>query len=357
VTFLVLESVCKRYGDVVALDSVTLRVPAGSRTAIVGPSGSGKTSLLRMIAGFDVPDSGRIMLTGDVLADGVTTMPAYRRGIGVVSQDGALFPHLSIADNIGFGLERGAGRSARIAELVRMVGLDKAMLRRHPDELSGGQQQRVALARAMAREPRLMLLDEPFSALDTALRVSTRKAVADLLSTAGITTVLVTHDQTEALSFADKVGVMRDGRLVQTGTPRDLYLHPRDPGVATFLGDAIVLPATIEGGSAVCALGRIDVADGRCLKEAQIMLRPEQIVLTPATQMGNAAPSNPPLGRIEEVDFGGAVCMVAVRVLNGTPLMIDPMMLRQAGSIALDIGTIVQIAVMGQAHVFTSAEP
>ena len=142
-------------------------------------------------------------------------MPAHRRGIGVVAQDGALFPHLSVADNIGFGLARDeAGRAERIAELLDMVELDKAILRRRPHELSGGQQQRVALARALARKPRLMLLDEPFSALDTGLRDTMRKAVAELLEAAGITTILVTHDQAEALSFADQVAVMRDGRLL-----------------------------------------------------------------------------------------------------------------------------------------------
>jgi iron(III) transport system ATP-binding protein len=167
----------------VALNAVDLSVPAGSRTAIVDPSGSGKTTLLRIIAGFEAPDAGSVTLAGENLADGPDTIPAYRRCIGVVMQDGALFPHLSIAGNIGFGLERSSSyRARRIAELMRMVELDVAMLDRRPDELSGGQQQRVALARALAREPRLMLLDEPFSALDAGLRSSTRKMVTNLLT-------------------------------------------------------------------------------------------------------------------------------------------------------------------------------
>ncbi len=354
-TFLVLQSVCKRYGAVTALDHVDLSVPAGSRTAIVGPSGCGKTSLLRIVAGFEAPDAGRVSLAGEVLADEASMVPAHRRGVGLVSQDGGLFPHLSIADNIAFGLERGdAGRAARVAELAELVGLDAAMLRRRPDELSGGQQQRVALARAMARKPRLMLLDEPFSALDTALRVSTRKAVADLLSAAGITTILVTHDQTEALSFADQVAVMRDGRLLQTAPPRELYLHPRDPMIAAFLGDAIILPARMEAGVADCALGRVGVAADQRRGTAQIMLRPEQISLTRAAPrlVDEASRPDMPVGEVVDVDFGGSVCTVAVRLLNGGSSMAEPMMFRQSGIEAFEIGAIVQIRVAGQAHVF-----
>src|SRR5262245_32148752 len=224
-----LRGVSKRYGAVTALDNVDLAIEEGSRTAVVGPSGSGKTTLLRIVAGFDTPDQGRVMMGGQVLADGPKFVAAHQRGIGIVAQDGALFPHLTIAENVGFGLDRrDPQRGTRIAELMDMVGLDRAMLARRPDEISGGQQQRVALARALARRPRLMLLDEPFSALDTSLRASTRKAVADLLGQAGITTILVTHDQAEALSFADQVAVMRDGKLPQVGTPRELYLRPRD---------------------------------------------------------------------------------------------------------------------------------
>ena len=178
-SFLTLEAVGRQYGTVVALDGIDLRVPVASRTAIVGPSGSDKTTLLRLIAGFEAPDTGRIALDGRLLADGSAAVPAYRRGIGFVPQDGALFPHLSVAANIGFGLDRGLPRrDERILELMDAVELDRGMRLRRPDELSGGQQQRVALARALAREPRLMLLDEPFSALDAGLRETMRKAVA-----------------------------------------------------------------------------------------------------------------------------------------------------------------------------------
>lgn len=350
-TFLALRSVSKRYGPATALDAVDLSVPLGSRTAIVGPSGSGKTTLLRIIAGFEAPDAGCVTLAGEVLAHGAVAMPAHRRGVGVVAQDGALFPHLSVAENIGFGLPRRApGRAGRIMELMDLVGLGAAMLARRPDELSGGQQQRVALARALARQPRLMLLDEPFSALDTALRVSTRKAVAALLTAAGITTILVTHDQAEALSFADQVAVMRGGRLLQVGTPRELYCRPADPAIAEFLGDAIILPARLAGGQAACALGRAAV-DAHADGPATIMLRPEQVSLHPVAPAEVRAGADASFAEILDIDFGGAVCLCTVRLLTG-PAPDSRMLVRVPSSGALAAGGLVRLSLEGQAHVF-----
>ena len=187
-----------------------------------------------MIAGFDMPDDGTIALGGELLADRGGALPAHRRGIGYVAQEGALFPHLPVAQNIAFGLERSLDRRARVAELMEIVELEDSMAKRRPHELSGGQQQRVALARALARQPRLMLLDEPVSALDAALRESTREMVGEVLSAAGVTTILVTHDQVEALSFADHLALMRDGKVVQAGPPQDLYLAPSDDAAARF---------------------------------------------------------------------------------------------------------------------------
>jgi iron(III) transport system ATP-binding protein len=349
-TFLELRGISRRYGAVAALDGVDLAVAAGSRTAILGPSGSGKSTLLRIIAGFEAPDAGRVTLDGAVVADGPAATPAHLRGIGLVAQDGALFPHLSIADNIGFGLPRRAPhRADRIAELMAMVELDPAMLRRRPDQLSGGQQQRVALARALARSPRLMLLDEPFSALDTGLRASTRKAVTALLEAAGITTILVTHDQAEALSFADQVAVMRGGRLLQAGPPRELYLRPRDPMIAEFLGDAIILPAQLAEGWADCALGRIGVDDRR-RGPAQIMLRPEQLALA-----GDRADAPGALAEVAEIDFGGSVCSVTVQLPAG-PAGAQRLLLRRPGLGLPAIGDRVRITVLGEAHVF-AADP
>ena len=324
---------------------------AGSRTAIVGPSGSGKTSLLRIIAGFDAPDAGRVVLGGQVLADGPEIVPAHQRGIGYVPQDGALFPHLSIADNVGFGLPKDLPqRGQRIAELMDMVSLDAAMLQRRPHELSGGQQQRVALARALALKPRLMLLDEPFSALDTGLRAATRKAVAQLLQSAGITTILVTHDQAEALSFADQVAVMRDGRLAQVGRPMDLYLRPVDAATADFLGEAVVLSAQLSDGWAECALGRIAINDAQRQGAAQIMLRPEQLLLV--EQPATSTPAGACLGEVLEADFCGPVSELTVRLLHAPEM--PPLLVRGPGLHAPGVGATVSIGVTGQAHVFAT---
>ncbi|OHV25650.1 ABC transporter ATP-binding protein [Rhizobium sp. RMa-01] len=344
-TLLTIENISKRYGPVQALKDISLDVQAGGRTAVVGPSGSGKTTLLRIIAGFEQPDVGKVTLDGEVLADGPATVPAHKRGIGIVSQDGALFPHLSVAENIGFGFERGAvDREKRIVELLDMVELDRGMLVRRPHQLSGGQQQRVALARALGRKPRLMLLDEPFSALDTGLRENMRKAVARVLQAAGITAVLVTHDQEEALTFADQVAVLREGRLIQAGSPQSLYLHPRDRETALFLGDAVLLPAIIRNGLADCALGRVAV-EGNRQGKAEIMLRPEQIRVVADESDRSYG------GRVVEVEFGGAVCTVAVS-LDGVAL---PPILIKTSSVALPSrGDLVRLDIAGKAHIFES---
>ncbi len=345
----------KTYGSVTALDGVDLSVSAGSRTAIVGPSGSGKTTMLRIIAGFEAPDAGRVVLNGQLLADGPNAVPAHQRGIGYVPQDGALFPHLSVADNIGFGLARHAPqRDERIAELMDMVALDRSMLDRRPHELSGGQQQRVALARALALRPRLMLLDEPFSALDTGLRAATRKAVAQLLSGAGITTILVTHDQAEALSFADQVAVMCNGRLAQVGRPRDLYLRPADPATASFLGEAVVLPARLAGGWADCALGRIAADDTQRSGQIEIMLRPEQLQLEemPAHRAVMADATRQCLGTVLEADFRGPVCELTVQLLGEGEGAGALLQVSSPGMHAPAVGARVSITVAGQAHVF-----
>ena len=355
-TFLDIQAVTKNYGSLRALDGIDLQVPAGSRTAIVGPSGSGKTTLLRIIAGFEASDAGRVSLGDQLLADGLRAVPAHRRGIGFVPQEGALFPHLSVADNIGFGLARNApGRAERIAELMQMVALDATMLTRRPHALSGGQQQRVALARALAQRPRLMLLDEPFSALDTGLRASTRKAVAQLLGAAGVTTILVTHDQAEAMSFADQVAVMRAGRLVQVGAPQDLYLHPVDPVTADFLGESIMLPAQVAQGWATCALGVIGVNNPARSGAAQIMLRPEQFVLTVVSAETLSLNAQACLGVVEDVDFGGTLCGLSVRLLGAAQADSAPLLVRTPAIHIPPVGATVQISVQGQAHVFPGA--
>ncbi len=345
-----LTSIYKAFGRQQALDNICLSVPAGSRTAIVGPSGSGKTTLLRMIAGFEFPDKGSITLNGRTLVNHATAVPAHQRLIGYVPQDGALFPHMTVAGNIGFGLPgKGQEKQQRVAELMAMVALESHMQRRWPHELSGGQQQRVALARALAQRPRLMLLDEPFSALDTGLRATMRKTVARLLAEAGVTTILVTHDQAEALSFADQLAVMRQGRLVQAGQPMDLYLRPRDAETALFLGDAVVLPAWVEGGIATCELGRIEVGDCSHRGEMQIMLRPEQIRLASPS----SGPSQGCLGVVTDCDFGGNTSTLTVELqtpVNGARAH-RSLLVRSTGVNAPLTGSTVHVSAVGHAHV------
>lgn len=293
-----LTSVTKRYGEVLAINAVDLDVPKGARLAIIGPSGSGKTTLLRLIAGFELPDEGEIRLGGELMASARQALPAHKRQIGYVAQEGALFPHLSLGENIGFGLSRSdPERKAKILKLMARVGLSPSMLERRPHQISGGQQQRVALARALARRPRLMLLDEPFSALDAGLRESMRHTVGDILGSAGITTILVTHDQAEALSFADHLAVLRDGRLIQAGPPEELYRRPIDAFVAGFLGEAILLEAEIEAGMARSALGLIAIDRPTYSGRGQILLRPEQITLLKA--------SGAAIGRVTQRSFRG----------------------------------------------------
>jgi iron(III) transport system ATP-binding protein len=346
-----LHNLHKTFGNVVALDNVSLSIAPGSRTAIVGPSGSGKTTLLRMIAGFEFPDSGRIAMHGKPLVDDTREVAAHQRNIGYVPQDGALFPHLSVAANIGFGLAGDRdSKQRRIAELMEMVSLEASMSQRWPHELSGGQQQRVALARALAQNPAIMLLDEPFSALDTGLRGNMRRTVSKLLSDAGITTVLVTHDQAEALSFADQLAVMRQGRLVQAGPPMELYRHPVDEQTAVFLGEAIILPAWIDGDVANCELGPIPVLKPRRQGAAQILLRPEQLtVSTQAHAQGTA-------GCVTDVDFAGGTCVLTLELAprlgaNGEQIPHRTLNVRNPGIDIPAMGSAVSLSAAGHAHV------
>jgi sulfate transport system ATP-binding protein len=229
------DSVTKRFGDFTALEGVTLEVPEGSLTALLGPSGSGKSTLLRVIAGLEVPDAGRIDLEG---VD-VTGVPAQKRGIGFVFQHYAAFKHLSVRENVAFGPKVRKRPKAevreKVDELLALVGLD-GLADRYPNQLSGGQRQRMALARALAVEPRVLLLDEPFGALDANVRAELRAWLRRLHERVPVTTVLVTHDQEEAMEVADCIAVLRDGRLEQVGAPRDLYERPANPFVMGFLG-------------------------------------------------------------------------------------------------------------------------
>ena len=277
------EHVAKSFGSTMVLQDIDLAVEAGTLVAILGPSGSGKTTLLRLLCGFDRVDRGTISVAGEVVSGPGLHVPPERRHIGYVAQEGALFPHLSVAGNIVFGLPREKRRARhRVEELLELVGLPLAYADRPPQELSGGEQQRVALARALAPSPALVLLDEPFSSLDAALRVETRQALAAALAAVGATAILVTHDQPEALSMGHRVAVLRKGRIVQTAGPEELYRLPADADLARFIGEAVLLPGTARNGSVTCALGQLPVEAPDAEGPVEVLLRPEQIRLLPA---------------------------------------------------------------------------
>jgi iron(III) transport system ATP-binding protein len=269
----------KRFGETQAVAGVTLDVADGEIVAVLGPSGCGKTTLLRMIAGFESPDAGTIEVGEEAVAGAGTPVPPEKRRIGMVFQDYALFPHLKVDANVGFGLlRRSAAERRELTErALKLVGLaHKADS--YPHELSGGERQRVALARALAPEPAVVLLDEPFSSLDATLRAGLRRDVETILREAEATALLVTHDQEEALSLADRVAVMRDGRIQQDGTPEEVYGRPTDHWVTSFLGDAEVLPGTAAGGAVECELGRFPIP-AEIEGEVDVVIRPESVAL------------------------------------------------------------------------------
>ena len=273
-----LTDVHKAFGATRVLCGVDLAVPAGSLTAVLGPSGCGKTTLLRVTAGFEPPDGGEVRVDGRP----VTALAPEHRQVGVVPQEGALFPHLDVAGNVAFAVRDRRTRARRVSELLEMVGLPGSGKRR-PAELSGGQQQRVALARALAAEPRVLLLDEPFSALDAGLRADVRAEVRGVLRRAGATAVLVTHDQEEALSMADHVAVLWGGRVRQHDTPQQVYSRPCDLDVARFVGEAVELPGHGRGDEVTCALGTLPVAGRHAQGTGTVLLRPAQLRLDDAS--------------------------------------------------------------------------
>jgi iron(III) transport system ATP-binding protein len=280
VTSVSVSGVFKAYGSRPVLTGANLEVEDGALVAILGPSGSGKTTLLRALAGFERVDAGRISLGTVVADDGRRYLPPEERNIGYVPQEGALFPHLSAERNVAFGLSKAERRDGRVAELLEMVGL-RGLERRYPHQLSGGQQQRVALARALAVHPGVVLLDEPFDSLDAGLRASVRADVREVLRAADTTAVLVTHDQDEALSFADEVAVLRDGEIAQVASPQELYTRPVDVGVAGFVGQANLIPAMVSDGMARSFLGDLHMAAGPAADgPVMVLVRPEQLRLT-----------------------------------------------------------------------------
>jgi len=266
--------IVKSFGSTTAVAGACLHVEQGQLTALVGPSGSGKTTLLRIVAGFEVPDAGTVHIGGRCVAGGGVFEEPDRRRIGMVFQDGALFPHLTVAGNLAFS----GATHARVQECLELVGLS-ARATAYPHELSGGERQRIALARALAADPDVVLLDEPFAALDVGLRVSLRQQVAAILRRAGASALLVTHNQEEALSLADVVGVMRAGRIEQLGAPEEVYRRPTTRWVAEFLGDADIVPGTAGDGVVDSEVGRFPARNGQ-RGRVEVVVRPEDLILS-----------------------------------------------------------------------------
>jgi len=329
--------------DEPVLRGVNLSVPAGSLSAVLGLSGCGKTTLLRAIAGFERTQRGRIALGTRTLDDGHICVAPERRGIGYVPQEGALFPNLTVQANIAFGLSRAERRGKIVDELLELVGLAR-LARRFPHQLSGGEQQRVALARALARRPEVILLDEPFSSLDASLRTAVREEVSALLRRQGATTVLVTHDQEEALSLADSVAVLRDGVIVQQGTPAELYTRPADERLAGFLGSLNLLEANFEDEWAHTVLGRLrlhpDPNRAPNLKRGVVIVRPEQLRVSPGEEPADGLP-----GTVEQCSYYGHDALLHIRPKEGHGE--DTLIARVRGEKALPAGTAVLLTARG----------
>ena len=338
VPLLRIEGLTVRYGSTVALRGLDLSLQSGELFVLLGASGSGKTTLLRAIAGFVQPDAGRIDLDGTELAG----LPPHRRPVNTMFQSYALFPHMSVAANIGFGLrQQGRPRSevvARVAEMLALVRLDDFGARR-PHQLSGGQQQRVALARALAPNPRLLLLDEPLSALDRNLRMETRGELVRLQKRLGTSFILVTHDQQEALTMADRIGVMHEGRLLQVGTPAEMYERPGSRFVAEFLGAANILPVEARDGAlllpglGVTVRSAMPAAPGPAL----LALRPERV------RIGNAGP-NAVEGVVVERAYAGEALTHSVRLADGTEMRVSQALHNGLGAEQPEVGAKVTLS-------------
>jgi iron(III) transport system ATP-binding protein len=308
----------KAFAGTPVLRSIDLEVASGSLVAVLGASGSGKTTLLRLLSGFERADSGLIEIDGQIVCGPGAHLAPEKRRIGYVAQEGSLFPHLSVADNVAFGLPRAERRNrSKLEALLASVDLPASYASRAPHQLSGGEQQRVALARALAPAPKLVLLDEPFSSLDAALRVETRQAVSAALAASGATALLVTHDQSEALAMGLKVAVLRGGVLAQIATPEILYRQPVDIAMARFVGEAVILPGMVKGGAALCALGRLPLARPAQDGLVDVMARPEQI------RFPSKPNADAPRARVLSVTFYGHDASVLLELEAGAKRVVS----------------------------------
>lgn len=331
------------YGDTPAVRGVDFSLSDGRIVALLGPSGCGKTTLLRAIAGFERPSAGTIRLAQrTVTGPGLWVEPQDRR-VGMVFQNGALFPHLTVTGNVLYGVGRRQDAQARVHEVLAQVGLE-GLGERFPDQLSGGQQQRVALARALAPRPQIILLDEPFASLDASLRERVRREVRGVLEATGITAILVTHDQEEALSFADDVAVMVEGRVLQVGRPADIYHRPISPEVANFVGSGQLLPCRVTAGRFQCSLGSASctAADGPGL----VFLRPEDLSLIRWMQGEGAA------GTVSERRFFGHDVLDTVRLASGESVEV-----RSLSSTTVPVGSPVRLALRERTYQVFPADP
>jgi|HubBroStandDraft_1064217.scaffolds.fasta_scaffold21840_3 iron(III) transport system ATP-binding protein len=351
----------KAFGPHAVLADLDLEVPAGSLTAILGPSGSGKTTLLRILAGFERADAGTVTI-GDLVVDSDDAhVAAERRRIGYVPQEGSLFPHLTVAANVGFGLPPRQRLGQRTSELLAAVGLAD-LGKRYPHELSGGQQQRVALARALAIRPTVVLLDEPFASLDAHLRASVRADVQRVFRDAGTTALLVTHDQDEALAIADRVAVLRNGRIAQYSAPEELYSKPVDSELAKFIGDANLLDGVCRAGVVDTVLGTLPVVPlpaGADTQLVTVLIRPEHIELLPAGQAshgtgphgtgsdGTGSEGADPYttGQVIECEYYGHDAVLRVRLENNATAA--PIIVRTTGDHKLPPGSLVTVHTRG----------
>jgi iron(III) transport system ATP-binding protein len=332
----------KAFKGVPVVRGVDLDVGPGSFTALLGPSGCGKTTTLRIVAGFETADTGTVELGGRLVAGPGVCVPPERRRVGMVFQEGALFAHLSVARNVAFGLGRGSEAREAVERALALVGLT-GFEERMPHELSGGQQQRVALARALAPRPDLILLDEPFANLDAELRVQVRLEVRAILREVEATAVLVTHDQEEALSLADRVAVMLDGRIVQEASPEELYHRPASREVARFVGDAQFMPGVAMGRRVRTELGELPLVS-EASGEVDVLIRPERIRLSPPRE---GQPAN---AVVEDRLFFGHDQLLRIRLVSGTTVNV-----RLGAYGGIRAGHLIHVAVKGAVLAFPRA--
>ncbi|MGH8272791.1 MAG: ABC transporter ATP-binding protein [Gammaproteobacteria bacterium] len=323
----------KRFRHTPVLDGLELEVDKGELITVLGPSGSGKTTLLRLLCGFERADGGSIELGARMVAqERKLHLPPEKRGIGYVAQEGALFPHLSVQENILFGLPRRLRKARRpekarhVGELLDVVGLPAHYAARKPAALSGGEQQRVALARALAPDPAIVLLDEPFSALDAGLRADLRAAIATSLKRVHATALLVTHDQDEALSMGDRVAVLQNGRFAQVASPQALYRFPANREIAHFVGDAVLVPGSVKAGMAECCFGLLPLAPEAGVGSAitgpvDVMLRPEQFRLCTPSLRPDQDNTIRQIAHVEQLTFYGHDAQLALRLRDGQQFM------------------------------------